>query len=109
ERIRERAISAIGNSRETDAQDFLIALAKSDPNSRLRSQAISSLNRRQAGPKVIDTLVGIADTDIDSSVRQRAVSTLQSLPDGEGIPALIQVARNGRNPEVKKKAMQSLS
>ena len=109
ERIRERAISAMGNSREADAQDLLISIAKSDANSRLRSQAISSLNRRAGGQKVLDTLVGIADNDADSQVRQRAVSTLQSMPDGTGIPALIQIARTGKSVDTKKKAMQSLS
>jgi hypothetical protein len=109
ERIRERAIQSLGNSREADAQDFLISIAKSDANSRLRSQAISSLNRRAGGQKVIDTLTGIAENDADNGVRQRAVSTLQSMPDGAGIPALIQIARNSKNPEVRKKAMQSIS
>ena len=30
---------------------------------------------------------------------------LQQLPDGEGVPMLIQVARNNRNPAVRKQAM----
>ena len=66
------------------------------------------MNRR-GGQKVLDTLASIADNDADSNVRQRAVSTLQGMPDGTGIPALIQIARNGKSPEVKKKAVQSLS
>jgi hypothetical protein len=109
ERIRERAVQSLGNTRDADAQEYLLTIAKSDPNPKLRSAAISSVNKRAGGQKVIDALLSIADNDADSNVRGRAVSALQSLPDGQGIPALIQIARNGKTVDQRKKAMQSIS
>ena len=42
-------------------------------------------------------------------VKRSAVSALQHLPNGEGIPLLIQLAKTSRNPEVRKQAMSSLA
>ena len=36
------------------------------------------------------------------------MSALQSMPDGEGVPVLIQMAKTQRDPEMRKQAMTSL-
>jgi len=41
-------------------------------------------------------------------VKRRAVGALQSMPDGEGIPLLIQLARATLDSDVRKQAMNSL-
>ena len=48
------------------------------------------------------------ENDPEREVKRRAVSALQQLPNGEGIPLLIQLARTSRNAEVRKQAMSSL-
>ena len=48
------------------------------------------------------------DSDPEREVRRNAVSALRSLPDGEGIPLLIQAARSHRDAEVRKHAMSVL-
>jgi len=106
ERVRERAVSALSSSREPEALDLLSSIARSDPNSRLRSQAVSSLNRKD-DKRIIETLTFVVENDKDLQVKRRAVSALQSLPDGAGIPVLIQMARRGE-PEIRKQAMSSL-
>ena len=45
------------------------------------------------------------DRDPDTEVKKKAVFALQQLPDGQGVPMLIQVARSNRNPAVRKQAM----
>jgi hypothetical protein len=42
--------------------------------------------------------------DPDTEVKEKAVFALQQLPDGEGVPMLIQYARTNRNPAVRKQA-----
>jgi HEAT repeat protein len=49
------------------------------------------------------------ENDPEREVKRRAVSALQQLPNGEGIPLLIQLARTSHNPEVRKQAMSSLA
>ena len=41
-------------------------------------------------------------------MKRRAVSALRELPNGDGIPLLIQLAKTSRDPEVRKQAMSSL-
>jgi len=108
ERIRERAISNLGNNREADAVDLLIDRVRKDTNPRLRMAAISALNRH-AGKKVLDTFQFAVENDPDVQVKRRVVSALQSMPDGEGIPLLIQLARQTKDNEIRKQAMNSLS
>ena len=108
-RIRERAVSALGSSRETDAGPLLISIARSDSDARLREQAVSALaSSRRPVPGAVDTLKAIITSDRDPQVRRRAVSALVSLPDGEGIPLLIELVKSTQDAEVRKQAMNSL-
>lgn len=107
DRVRERAISTLSNSKEPEALDLLIATARKDPNPKMRMQALSALNRH-SGPKVLNTYKEAIESDPDMQVKRRAVNGLQSMPDGEGIPLLIQLAKATRDNEVRKQAMSSL-
>src|ERR1035441_6078710 len=73
----------------------------------LSSGALSALNRH-SGAKVLGTFQDAIENDPDLQVKRRAVGALQSMPDGEGIPLLIQLAKATRDNEVRKQAMTSL-
>ena len=45
------------------------------------------------------------DDDPEMDVKRKAVFALSQLPKDEGVPKLMEVARNNRNPEVRKQAM----
>jgi len=108
-RVRERAVSALGSSREPEAGTLLISLARGDASARVREQAISALAAsRKRIPGAVDTLKAIIAGDRDPQVKRRAVSALLSLPDGEGIPLLIEVVKTSQDAEVRKQAMNSL-
>jgi hypothetical protein len=106
ERVKERAVQSLGNSKDPGALDLLLETARRNSNPKLRAQAISALVRRPE-PKILDTLRAAID-DPDVTVQRRAISTLNSLPDGEGIPLLIQVIRTTKSAEVRKQAMNTL-
>jgi len=106
ERIKERAVQALGNSKDPSALDLLLETARRNSNPKLRAQALGALVRRPE-PKILDTLRAAID-DPDVTVQRRAISTLNSLPDGEGVPLLIQVIKTTKNAEVKKQAMNTL-
>ncbi|SPE39559.1 PBS lyase HEAT domain protein repeat-containing protein [Candidatus Sulfopaludibacter sp. SbA3] len=106
EKVRERAVQTLANSKEPEAVDLLISIARTDKDARVRSQAVGELARKP-GPKVLNTLTG-ALADPDEQVQRRAVTALQQLPDGQGIPLLIQVVKTTRNDQLRKQAMNSL-
>ncbi len=108
-RVRERAVTALASSKEPEAAPLLVSLARGDQNARIREQAISSLaSSRKSMPGAIETLKAIISTDRDPQVKRRAVSALLSLPDGEGVPLLIEVVKTTQDPEVRKQAMTTL-
>ena len=81
----------------------LIPIAKNDASSHLRGQALFWLAQKaakQAGP----TIRGALDSDPGLKVKDKAVFALSQLRE-EGVPLLIDVARNNRSPEIRKKAI----
>lgn len=106
ERIKERAVLSLGNSKDPGALDLLLETARRNSNPKLRVQALGALARRPE-PKILDTLRAAID-DPDVTVQRRAISTLNTLPDGEGVPLLIQVVKTTKNAEVRKQAMNTL-
>ncbi len=105
-KVRERAVQTLANSKEPEAVDLLISLARTDKDARIRSQAVGELARKP-GPKILNTLSG-ALADPDEQVQRRAVSALQQLPDGQGVPLLIQVVKTTKSDPLRRQAMNSL-
>lgn len=106
QKVRERAVQSLANNKEPEAVDLLISLARTDKDARVRSQAVGELARKP-GPRILNTLSG-ALADPDEQVQRRAVSALQQLPDGQGIPLLIEVVKTTKNESLRKQAMNSL-
>lgn len=106
EKVRERAVQSLANSKEPEAVDLLISIARTDKDARVRAQAVGELARKP-GPKILTTLTGALE-DPDAAVQRRAVSSIQQLPDGQGIPLLIEVVKTTKSVELRKQAMSSL-
>lgn len=106
ERVKERAVQALGSSKDPGALDLLLETARRNSDPKLRAQAVGTLARRPE-PKILDTLRAAID-DPDSAVQRRAITTLNSLPDGEGVPLLIQVVRTTKDAQVRREAMNAL-
>lgn len=73
----------------------------------MRSESLRALARR-GGPEALAAIRTAIDGDPEREVRRSAVSALRSVPDGEGIPLLIQTATSHRDDEVRKHAMSVL-
>jgi hypothetical protein len=105
-RVKERAVQALGNSKDPGALDLLLETARRNSDPKLRAQAVGTLARRPE-PKILDTLRAAID-DPDATVQRRAIATLNSLPDGDGVPVLIQVIKTTKDTQVRKEAMNAL-
>ena len=78
-----------------------IARDESRPNS-TRKQALFWLST-EAGDHIAGRDKGIKDPD--SEIKKQAVFALSQRMNGESVPALMQVARNNRDPEVRRSAL----
>jgi len=104
EHIRDKAIFALSISKDPRAVDSMIAAAHNDSSAHVRAQALFWLAHK-AGKKAAGAISGAIENDPDTEVKKKAVFALDQLPNGEGIPLLIQVARVNHNPAVRKQAM----
>jgi HEAT repeat protein len=107
ERIRTRAIAALESSKEPEAVDLLISLSESGKDAKVRAQAVRELGHKR-DPKAVAAIGAALDKDTDLAVQRAACGALQSLPDGAGIPRLIQLARETHNQQLRRQAMGSL-
>ncbi len=84
----------------------LMRLARDEHRPReTRKQAVFWLGQLAEGPATagLDSLVGA--NDLDREVRKQAIFALSQRPGKEGIPALIQVVRTNRDPELRRQAL----
>jgi hypothetical protein len=104
EKFREHIVFALTQSQEPEAILTLIQTAREDANARVRGQALFWLAQK-AGRRAAEAIAAAIDQDPETQVKKKAVFALHQLPKDEGIPLLIQVARNNKNPIVRKEAM----
>ena len=102
--FRKELAFPISVSREPEAVDTLIAMAREDESAEVRRQAMFWVGQK-AGKRAVEALAGAIDHDPDTDVKKRAVFALSQMPKDEGVPRLIDVARTHRNGEVRKQAM----
>jgi hypothetical protein len=96
--------ATIADSVEVWPQLLKIARDDSRPNS-VRTQAVFWLGQ-SAGDKVTGNLRGLAvGSSVDREVRKQAIFALSQQRNREGVPALIDIARNNHDPELKKTAL----
>jgi hypothetical protein len=105
DKIREHAIFALTQSKEPGGLDAVVRAAHDDKSPRVRGQALFWLAQR-AGQKVAqDAISNAIASDPETEVKKKAVFALTQIPNGDGVPALIQVARTNQNAAVRKQAM----
>jgi hypothetical protein len=71
---------------------------------RVREQAVFWLSQAAGEAAVKDLTDMVGDDSLDRDVREHAVFALSQQPRDVGVPALIQIARTNRDPDVRKKA-----
>jgi len=91
-------------SKEADAGEILVRMARGDESPKVRRQALFWLGQK-AGAKALATIEGAIENDPDTEVKKRAVFALSQMPKDEGVPRLMEIARSHRNLEVRRQAM----
>jgi HEAT repeat protein len=103
-RLADGALMALAAHREPSAVRALIGFARNADSGHVRGQALSWLAHR-AGGEAVGTIADAIELDPDTQVKTRAVFALSQLPENEGVPRLIEVARAHRNPKVRQQAI----
>src|SRR5438270_4542639 len=101
--LREKGIFAMSQSRQPEAIDDVLQIAKHDESSRVRGQALFWLSQA-AGKKAAGALRDAVDHDPDASVKEKAIFGIAQLPDDQSIPLLADLMRNHKSPNIRKKA-----
>jgi hypothetical protein len=107
-RRRRMLVTALGQSRQPKTADALYTLARTDPDAAVRAEAVHWY-ARQASAGVLGNVMGIIMGDTEDVVRRRAVSSLGLIAADNGVPALIQLARTGPSPVIRKEAVSTLA
>lgn len=102
----EKAILPVTLVDSVDVWPSLIKIARNDnlPRS-TRTQSVFWVGQAagEAATRGLSDIV--VDNGVDREVREQAVFALSQRPREEGIPALIAIAKNNKDPEIRKKAM----
>jgi hypothetical protein len=103
--VRKQVIHAMTESKQPGAMDKVIETARTDKDPQVRGQALFWLAQKASARVAQDAISRSISGDTDSYVRERAVFALTQIPNGEGVPKLIELARASPDAAVKKKAM----
>jgi HEAT repeat protein len=103
--VRDRVVFALSQSKDPAGIPLVIEAARTDKDAHIRGQALFWLAQRAAGQISKDAIQNAITNDPETSVREKAVMALGQMPNGDGIPMLIDLAKTHRDPAVRKKAM----
>ncbi len=103
--VRDRVITALSQSKEPDAIPLVVEAARTDKDAHIRGQALFWLAQRASAQISKQSIESALANDPESAVRERAVFALTQMPNGGGVPMLIDLAKSHRDPNVRKKAM----
>ena len=103
-------LTLVKDDAKKDATDELLALAKSDPAPKVRSQAQFWLaqqvaKKAEGDPRIVSTLGDAARNDPEAAMRKSAVFALSRLPAEQGVPELIQVASTSKDAATRREAI----
>jgi HEAT repeat protein len=98
---------ALGQTRQPQTADALLALAKSDQHAGVRRVAAYWYPIR-AGVAGLEATIGLINTDPDEDVKARALSGLTTLPAAQTVPRLIELARSHASLRVRRESVNAL-
>jgi HEAT repeat protein len=106
--VRRTVLQALSEIKNPRVEDKLFEVARNEPNTDLRRQAIRLLGER-AGKRTLDFLNATVDApDGNTEVQLQAVRAISQRKDEESVPILIRIAKTHPNQLVRKQAIRSL-
>ena len=107
--LQKEAVETLSRIPDTRAHDRLARLARAHPSDEVRREAIEEYAEAAAPETALVLLTDRLANDQSPEVQAKALHRLAQLPDGIGIPALIECARTHPNRELRGEARRLLS
>ena len=83
-------------------------MARSHKDVDVRTEAVESLADALPALETAKVLTDIVRQDVEERVQKAVVEALADLADGQGIAALIEIARSHAEAEIRREALESL-
>jgi beta-lactamase regulating signal transducer with metallopeptidase domain/HEAT repeat protein len=107
--VQVEAVETLGEIHDSSSVAQLRELARTHADERVRVEAVESLG--ESGVSAAETAAFLKDlalADASGEVRAEVFETLAELPDGAGISALVDLAREHPVPDARKDALDQL-
>jgi HEAT repeat protein len=106
--LRRHAVERLGQFEDPEVTAALLEYARAHRDVEVRREAVETLGEREAGSAAVDLLAALVRDDPDPELREEALEALSELPDGAGVPALIETARSHPDRKVRVRAIELL-
>jgi|GEM_PF-305544 len=102
--VRQKAVFGLSQAPDHRGAAALMRLAKTSENPKVQEQAVFWLGQSGGSEPILEFLRQLALQGDHENLRKRALFALTQVPDGRGIPAVMQIARNAKSPDVRANA-----
>ncbi len=107
--IRRAIVNAAGNNQEQDAAlAFLLKIARTDPERRVRRSAVHQLGEFDR-PSIVDELMKIYSSDAEMEVRRAVLHALGESKSSGAQARLLELARKESNADLRRRAIHVLA
>ena len=104
-KVKEQVIFALSQSKDPAGLAAVVDAARNNASPQIRGKALFWLAQKAANKQTEDVLKRAVAEDPERSVKEQAVFALKQLPESQGVPLLIEIAKTHPDPAVRKKAM----
>lgn len=103
--VKKHIVFALQLSKQKEAVEELIKIAKNETNPEIRKSAVFWLGQK-ASVESIKALKDIVDEpEEESGLKEQVVFAISQLPKEKSVPMLIDIAKTNRSPSVRKRAI----
>jgi HEAT repeat protein/beta-lactamase regulating signal transducer with metallopeptidase domain len=106
--LRQHAVDKLGEFEDPEVTTALLELARRHRDVEVRRRAVERLGEREGASATVEALRALVRDDPDPEIREEALEALAELPDGAGVPALIETARSHADRRVRVRAIELL-
>jgi HEAT repeat protein/beta-lactamase regulating signal transducer with metallopeptidase domain len=108
--VQREAVETLGDVHDRDgaALEHLARIARTHPRFEVRQEAIETYGEHAPAARSVELLKAILESAAEPSLRFEVLETLVELPDGAGIPSVIEIARGHPDRQLRLKAIEAL-